>query len=65
MTRFLKSIDDIVALWERTEPIHLYPPFSIEWTLIQENRVFLGIMRRTEGRCTGNYASEVWEVGVE
>ena len=24
-----KTIADIVTEWERTEPVHLYPPFSI------------------------------------
>jgi len=66
MAVLTKSIEDIVALWERTDHVHLYPPFSIEWAMKKpgEDKALLGIIRSVEGSATGLYIYEVWEVGT-
>jgi hypothetical protein len=64
MTVLTKSIEDVVALWEREEVIHLHPPFSIEWAIKKpgEDKALLGVMYRQTG--TVDYKYEVWEVGT-
>jgi len=66
MAVLTKTIADIVSEWERTEPIHLYPPFSIEWAIKKpgEDKALIGVMRRATGSASGEYTYEVWEVGA-
>lgn len=66
MTVKVKSINDICALWERAERIHLYPPFSIEWAFKKpgEDKALLGVLFQAEGSSQGQYTYEVWEVGT-
>jgi hypothetical protein len=63
MSVVTKTIADIVAMYEREEKIHLYPPFSIEWAIKKpgEDKALLGVTY-----CLGHgglYRYEVWEVG--
>jgi hypothetical protein len=64
MTIIQKTTEDIVAMWEREEKIHLYPPFSIEWAIKKpgEDKALLGVMFRQAGKV--DYKYEVWEVGT-
>ncbi|MFH0777385.1 MAG: hypothetical protein V2A71_02015 [Candidatus Eisenbacteria bacterium] len=64
MAVLVKTIADIVALWEREERIHLYPPFSIEWAIKKpgEDKALLGVMYRQANKA--DYKYEVWEVGT-
>jgi hypothetical protein len=64
MTIQTKTLADIVALWEREERIHLYPPFSIEWAIKKpgEDKALLGVMYRIV--VSSEYKYEVWEVGT-
>lgn len=64
MAILTKTMNDIVALWEREERIHLYPPFSIEWAIKKpgEDKALLGVMYRQAN--TADYKYEIWEVGT-
>lgn len=64
MTIITKTLSDIVAMWEREERIHLYPPFSIEWAIKKpgEDKALLGVMYRIAN--SSEYKYEVWEVGT-
>jgi hypothetical protein len=66
MTRFLKSIDDVVVLWERMEKMHPIPAFSIEWAIKKpgEDKALMGIIRRNYGSTSPDsaYIWEIWEV---
>jgi hypothetical protein len=66
MTILVKTIADICTEWERTEKVHVYPPFSIEWAMKKpgEDKALLGVMKRVEGGANGEYSYEVWEVGT-
>ena len=59
-----KTIADIVAMWEREEKMHPYPPFAIEWAIKKPgyDKALLGITRRSDGGADGKYVYEVWEV---
>ena len=64
MTIISKTPEDIVAMWEREERLHLFPPFSIEWAIKKpgEDKALLGVMYRQTN--SADYKYEVWEVGT-
>ena len=61
-----KTIADIVTMWERTEKMHPYPPFAIEWAIKKpgEDKALLGVTYRVAGSAEGEYTYEVWEVAT-
>ena len=60
-----KTAADIAAMYEREEPIHLYPGFSIEWAFKRPgaDRSLLGVRYHVAGKMEPEYKYEVWEVG--
>jgi len=65
MTVLQKTMADLAALWEREEPVHLYPPFTIEWAFKKPgvDGSLIGIRRRAESNEQGPYIWEIWQVG--
>jgi len=69
MAVLTKTIADIVVEWERTDKMHPYPPFAIEWAIKKpgEDKALLGIVRHLgvgEGGEHGHYIYEIWEVAT-
>ena len=61
-----KTIADIVTLWERSEKMHPYPPFAIEWAIKKpgEDKALLGVVFKDPSGTEGQYKYEIWEVAT-
>ena len=64
MTVLQKTIEDLAAAWERSERMHPYPPFAIEWAIKKpgEDKALLGVIFRDPNGREGQYKYEVWEL---